>query len=240
MTIREMHYDVKQKLNKLDSQKYRDLAVPEIDWNINEAQEIFAKMVAEPRVDNGLGFEVTQRSIDDVRTIVVDQKPTEYIVATLYDDTSYIVALPDDYWFLVKPKIMASKGKCTSTLLYDSTLVQHDDEVEFNSFDKSSFEWRCSNYRFNREGIRVFTDGSYTIDKVGFEYLKKPRVVYNAADWEGGTYNSLNGDTYTGTQDCELPEGTHREIVDLAVLIMANNLNLPSYGLKMNKIKTIN
>jgi hypothetical protein len=64
--------------------------------------------------------------------------------------------------------------------------------------------------------------------------------MYNAADWEDGTYNGLDGQVYTGTQDCQLPVGVHREIVDLAVLIIANDLNLPNYSLKMNKIKIIN
>jgi hypothetical protein len=42
MTAREMHYDFKQKLNKIDSQKHRNLKVPEIDWKLNEAQEYSA------------------------------------------------------------------------------------------------------------------------------------------------------------------------------------------------------
>jgi len=240
MTIREMHYDAKQKLNKIDSQKYRDLLIPELDWKLNEAQEVFVKIIAEPRTKNELGFEVNQRTIDDIRTIVVDQKPTEYIVPSQYDDSSYIATLPDDYWFLVKTKIMASKGNCKNVLLYDSSPVQHDDETQYDKFNNSSFEWRCSNYRFNKEGLRVFTDGSYTIDKVGLEYLQRPITMYNAADWEDGTYNGLDGQVYTGTQDCQLPVGVHREIVDLAVLIIANDLNLPNYSLKMNKIKIIN
>lgn len=238
MTVREMHYDFKQKLNKLDSQKYRNLLVPQIDWKLNEAYEIFVKTIAQPRLKNQLGFEVNQRTIDDIRTIVVDQKPADYITPTVYDETSFIVALPSDYWFLAKIKIIASKGKCSSVVLYDSVNVQHNDETESSSFDKSSFEWRTSNYRFNNEGIRVFTDGTYTIDKVGLEYLKRPRPIYNATDWEGGSYTGLDGVTYTGSQDCELPPGTHREIVDLAVMITANDLNLPTYNYKKDKVKT--
>ncbi len=58
MNIKEMHYDFKQKLNKIDSQQYRNLRVPEIDWKINEAYEVFVKSIAEPRVNNHLGFDV--------------------------------------------------------------------------------------------------------------------------------------------------------------------------------------
>jgi len=237
MTIKEMHYDYKQKLNKIDSQKFRGLKVPEIDWKLNEAQELIVKIIAQPRLNSQVGFEVGQRTIDDIRTIVLDQKPSEYLVAKVYDESSYIVGLPDDYWFLAKTKIIASKGDCKNVLLYDSKPVQHDDNSESSMFDKSSFEWRTANYRFNREGIRVFTDTTFIIDKVGLEYLIKPEPMYNAEDWTGGSYKTLNGKVYTGTKDCGLPEGIHRSIVDLAVMLTANDLNLPDYQLKQNKVK---
>ena len=43
LNVQEMHYDFKIKFNKLDSNDYRDFQVPEIDWLLNEAQEIFLK-----------------------------------------------------------------------------------------------------------------------------------------------------------------------------------------------------
>lgn len=240
MNSKEMHYDFKQKLNKIDSQKYRGFKVPEIDWKLNEAQELLVKMIAEPRLRSQLGLEVNQRTIDDIRTIVKDQKPSEYIVPTVFDESSFIVSLPSDYWFLAKIKILATKDTCTNILLYDSKEVQHDDNSESSMFDKSSFEWRVSNYRFNSEGIRVFTDATYTITKVGLEYLKQPRRIYNASDWGAGGYVGLDGVTYTGTQDSELPVGLHREIVDLAVFITAGDLNLPNYQTKQNKLRIHN
>ena len=45
MNIREMHYDVKKKINKLDSQQNRNLLIPEIDWALNEAMSLFIKMI---------------------------------------------------------------------------------------------------------------------------------------------------------------------------------------------------
>ena len=74
MTISEMHYDFKKKLNKVDSEQNRNLLVPEIDWALNEAQELFIKMVAEPRQRSFLGFEKSQRTIDDIRTIVESEQ----------------------------------------------------------------------------------------------------------------------------------------------------------------------
>lgn len=240
MNAREMHYDFKQKLNRIDSQKFRDLIVPEIDWKLNEAQEVFVKIIAEPRFKAENGFEENTRTINDIRTIVVNQTSSTGIVPTSFDSSSYLAVLPTDYWYLVGCKVLATKGNCTNKIL-NTREVQHDDENELSSFDRSSFEWRISNILFNKDGLRVFTDGTFTITKVLFEYIKQPRMIYNAQDFNSttgsGTYNTLAGVALTGSQSCELPVPTHREIVDLAVLITAGDLSLPDYQLKYNKLK---
>lgn len=236
MTAPEMHYDFKQKLNKIDSQKNRDLLVPEIDWKLNEAQEIFAKSIAQPRLQKELGLEYNQRTIDDIRTIVIDQKLADAAIPLLYDDRSYIVTLPVDYWFYAKSIVYCTKGNCLNVKMRRVNQVQHDDEHEESSFNISSFEWREVNVRFNREGFRVFTDGTFIPTKVLFEYLKRPRLIYNATDWEGGSYDTLDGVTLTGRQSCELPVGVHGEIVDIAVKITAGDLSLPDYMIKKDKL----
>ena len=104
MSIKNMHYDVKVKLNKLDSQQYRNLLVPEIDWALNESQGIFIKMIAEPRKVKMLfdfGFEKNQRNIDDIRTLV---KNNTSVFTVKIDDNEYYIDLPEDYQFLVNCK----------------------------------------------------------------------------------------------------------------------------------------
>lgn len=238
MTIGEMHYDFKQKLNAIDSQKYRNLRVPEIDWKLNEAIEVLCISIAQPsyKVNIPLGFEINQRTIDDIRTIVIDQKPTEYSNVTQFDDSSFIMTLPDNYWYLANLTVLATKGNCINVNLYNSKAVQHNDNHESSIFDKSSFEWRTSNYRFNKDGIRFFTDGTFIITKIGIEYLIKPKMVHNAKDFIGGTYNTIDGVPLTGSEDTDLPEQVHRDIVDIAVAITANDLSLPQYNYKKDKL----
>lgn len=237
MTSRAMHYDFKQKLNKIDSQQYRDLVVPEIDWKLNEAQEVLIKMIAIPREIQVPGFESTQRTIDDIRTIVVNQKPSEYLVPVLFDSTSYIVELPLNYWLYARSRAFATKGTNCVDQKMKVVQIQHDDEDDLSPFDRSSFEWRTVNARFNKDGLRLFTDGTFSITKLGLDYIKKPKTIHNAQDYLAGTYQTLDGIALTGSQDSELPEPLHREIVDLAVLITAGDLSLPDYQLKVNKLK---
>ena len=236
MTSREMHLDFKMKLNKIDSQKYRNLFVPEIDWKLNEAQEVFVRMIAEPRNNQNQGFEFNQRSIDDLRTIVINQSIDSSTSLTKFDDTSYIAPLPDDYWYKLGVKVFATKNNCQTIDLSNVFYVRHD-ENNLNTFNLPSFEWRQVNIRFLKEGIRVFTDGTFIIDRVVLNYIKKLRKIHNAQDAKNGQYKDLGtGVILTGSQDCELPEGTHRNIVDLAVLITTGELQIPDYQIKQQKL----
>lgn len=237
MDVKSMHYDVKQKLNKGDSQQYRNLRVPEIDWNINEANEIFIKSIAEPRSNPLLGFETSQRSIDDIRTIVVNSRP---LGVSELDDTSYVAPLPTDYMFYVSAYVTISKGSCGSKRVR-ARLIQHDDENQESTFDNSSYEWETVNIRFYEDGIKIFTDGTFEIQELELDYIRKTAYIHNAQDFlPTGSYTLPDGAVLTGTQNCELPEHTHREIVDIAVLIITGNLQIPDYQIKQAKINLNN
>ena len=233
MTIKEMQYDIKFKLNKIDSQQYRNLRIPELDWVINEAYEIFVKSVAEPRTSNYLGFETSQRTIDDIRTIVVNDKN---IIPTKLDNKTYVLSLPQDYMFYISASVVITKKNCSDRIAR-AILRQHDDRFESSPFDNSSFEWKEVNIRFYEDGIKLFTDGTFDIKEVKLNYIRKHAYIHNAQDFlPTGSYKLPSGTLLTGSQDCELPTQTHREIVDIAVLILTNNLELPTYQLKQAKV----
>ena len=233
MDIKEMQYDIKFKFNKVDSEQYKNFKIPEIDWAINEAEEIFVKSIAEPRTSNYLGFETSQRTIDDIRTIVVNDAS---IVPTKIDNETYKVELPQDYMFYISANVIISKANCSDRVAR-AILRQHDDRFESSPFDTSSFEWKEVNIRFYEDGIKLFTDGTFEIKEVKLNYIRKRKYIHNAQDYlPTGSYKLPSGTLLTGTQNCELPEHTHREIVDIAVLILANNLDLPSYQLKQAKV----
>ena len=233
MDIKEMQYDIKFKLNKIDSEQYKNFRIPELDWAINEAEEIFVKSIAEPRTSNYLGFEINQRTIDDIRTIVVNDVT---IVPIKINNETYKVSLPQDYMFYISANVIISKEKCADRTAR-AILRQHDDRFEASPFDTSSFEWKEVNIRFYEDGIKLFTDGTFEIKEVKLNYIRKRKYIHNAQDFlPTSSYKLPSGVILTGTQNCELPEHTHREIVDIAVLILANNLDSPNYQLKQAKI----
>lgn len=226
MTIQDMHYDFNKKLNKVNSNSFRNLTIPEIDWTLNEAQELFIKLVANPKLRNGLGFETTQRTIDDIRTLVKEDFQIKV--------TDNIAKLPIDYYIYVSSFCKMQKGKCIANSR-KTFIRRHNDDFENSIFDKSSFEWRTVNAVFNNQGIKLFTE-DFTIEELCMTYISKPNYIHNAQSFRGGKYQLPSGKILSGTQDCELPESTHREIVDIAVMIVSGELQLPDFTNKHNKV----
>lgn len=233
MDIRGMHYDFKQKLNKIDSQQYRNLRIPEIDWHLNEALDVFIKSIAEPRINNHLGFETSQRSTDDIRTLVTNKTINTFLNGS--DETKKIV-IPIDYMFFVSAECIISKENCKDkkARIY---IRQHDDEFQQSPFDKSSYEWGEVNATFSDDTLVLYTGGDLEIKEVRLNFIKKHNYIHNAQDFlPTGTYNLPSGEVLTGRENCELPEHTHREIVDIAVLIATGNLQIPDYQIKQAKL----
>lgn len=230
MTVADMHYDFKKKLNKVDSEQNRNLLIPEIDWALNEAQELFIKMIAEPRQRSHMGFEKSQRSIDDIRTLVKSES---------LPIMNGIAPLPEDYMFFVKADSIMDKGFCLG-VAGRVRVRQHDDEFEESPFDSSNFEWRTVNILFTEQGVKVFDDGTFTNRELIMSYIKKPEYIHNAAMFRSGKYQLPSGRVLEETSDCELPEHTHREIVDIAVAMVAGELLSPDYQIKLGKINITN
>lgn len=239
MTIKEMHYDFKKKLNKVDSQQYRNLLVPEIDWVLNEAQNVFIDMVAQPRIKMYLGFEKSQKNIDDIRTLVVDNFCSDVIHSTIPGTDSFsetvLVELPEDYRYFVKADVYIGKGVCQNKKA-KIFVREHDDEFENSPFDKSSFEWRTVNATFGGNSVTLYSDTTFSINKFCLSYLRNPVLIHNAEDFRNGSYNLPSGVTLTGSVDCELPVHTHREIVDIAVMITTGEIQAPDYQIKYAKL----
>lgn len=233
MTVEDMHYDVKFKLNKVDSQQYRNLKVPEIDWVLNEACEIFIKSIAEPRSSQITGFEKNQRTIDDISSIVVNNyKP----ILNRLDYDTFSAELPEDYMFYISADVIIERVGCKERVAR-AIVRQHDDRFESSSFDSSSFEWKEVSIRFYDGGIKLFTDGTFQIKEVRLNYIKRPAYIHNAKDFlPMKQYKLPSGVLLTNKQDCELPTNTHREIVDIAVLILSNNLETPGLQYKQLKV----
>lgn len=237
MNIKEMHYDFKMKFNKIDSQQFRNLKIPEIDWLLNEAVSLFVKNIAFPRKPSYTKFEQTQRTIDDIKALVKTQS------LTIVSNNPIIYSLPEDYQFYVDGYVYMSKDCCipdnAKGIKYVGDLIirKHYTTFDKSPFDNSSFEWRVVNGIFNEKGLQLYTDGTFEITGVDIVYIKKHPYMHNAEDFGNSGYKRPGtGIILTGTQNCILDEHTHNEIVDLAVMLAQSSIQDLNVQGTMNKI----
>jgi hypothetical protein len=76
---------------------------------------------------------------------------------------------------------------------------------------------------FSEKGVELITDGNYTVSYYYMRYIRKPAII----------------DLVAAT-DCDLPEYTHREIVEMTVNKLLENIESPRYQthtVELNKIE---
>jgi hypothetical protein len=234
-SIKNMHYDFKQRLNKIDSNAYKGLRIPEIDRALNRALSLYILLLAEPRLKNQFGFESTQRTIDDIAILVVNN--VSLALREFYPTHDMQAILPDDYlYYISTEQLLATKEECNDKEL-KTIVIKHDSKSNDSSFHDSNFEWRECNIRFFNGGIRLFVN-DFTISKFTINYIKIHPYIHNAEDFAGGTYTLPDGTILTEYEDCILPEITHTEIIDLAVLLTTGDLDSQlAYQFKNNTLK---
>jgi hypothetical protein len=104
MNIKEIHYQVKLNLDRVDSLANPDLNPAEIDWLVNEAQLIFIKQRMGMNNQKRAGFETSQKRVDDLGNLVVkfpnqpSISPTE-VAAGIFEINLNSTLLP--YMFLL-------------------------------------------------------------------------------------------------------------------------------------------
>jgi len=195
---------------------------------LNEAADLIVKKIAKPKVPGELEFESSQRTIDDIKSIVVPGVWTTV--------TNGIITLPPNYNYYVRGRVKISKKNC---LNQEATLSirEHKDLFEGTAFYDSSFEWRDVNGLFNTNGIEVYTDGTFTVSSAKISYIKKMRYFHNAQDYASGAgYIHPSLGPLTGTVSCELPEHMHREVVDIAVMLAASEIQTSDLQAKLAKL----
>jgi len=225
-----MHYDFKQKLNKIDSNAYTGLKIPEIDRVLNRALNMYILLIAKPRLKStSKGFEKIQRTIDDLRPLISNNHELE-VVNSNSSEINYSLDFTNYLYYLSTAKLLCSKGGVEKEL--NTIVIKHDDRNINSVFFNSDFEWGECNIRFFNYGIKVFTN-NFTVKSFSINYITKHPYIHNAENFIGGKYLLPTGKELTGYQDCILDEITHDEIVDLAVLLTTNDLVLSdSYQMK--------
>ena len=230
MTIENMHFDFKFKLNKLDSSHNRNFLPQEVDWLLNEAMNIF------------INQKYNRQLFSDLEELLVINKSCS--IAVFNDSENLYKAdfsiLSPDYMYYISGHafLIKTDTNCSIEKRYaDLYIKELHHKTQFTAFADSSYEWQevaCSfiNTSGNETiagGLLLYTDGTFTIDNLKINYIRTPKRIAIS------NYNLLDGAAVV-KQDCELSSVYHNQIVDIAVALAAGNLQMPDVNYKIQKI----
>ena len=223
MVISRLHYEIKFRYNKLNSNHKPDLLPAQIDDAINKASDDYVEIFysGNNTKEYRLGFEVTQQRDDMLSTLVVPEKT---LAPTLVRTNLYKVStnITPSYRHFLKGTVVATG--CSNTI--PITIVRHNDldNLLADTNQKPSLKWcRCLGV-FKSDGLYLYTD--YVITSVIIEYLSNPVKVFS------GNYDSLeyiSGDTSAykigdPIVQSNLPSTFHDLLVDMTVQYLARTL----------------
>lgn len=152
MNINDMHIAIDLELNKINSNLYDIFLPQEKDYFLNRAQERFVKQrytaISNPKQR---GFEMSQKRIDDLRTLLV---PNYYdkvyqLSSTDFDfSTKGRFYFPDDYLFLTSNRSKVYTNDC-------GTITQNTSTESFNVALVN-----IPNTTTNYAGLSIIVDGN--------------------------------------------------------------------------------
>lgn len=218
MNAQDMHIALLQGLQRVAANAYDYLTAEEIDFWLNRAQDRFVKDRAFITGDvRQIGFQGNQKRLDDIRSIVVQNYVDTWDMTT---NPEWIqVDLPADYQHLVNIRANIRKSVCgnvtvTSPQAQVPVRVVDNAEVHFmqqNPFAKA--QWNSPLATISENDISVYQDAeSYILEGITADYIRIPERIDLAL-----------------SQDCELAEHTHQEIVDIAVKNILEAIESPRY-----------
>lgn len=235
MTIEEMHYDFELKRDRVSSATKEDFNVAEIDWILNEAQNVIVKTRYGGNNMYRTSFEQTQKRVDDLKSLHI-KFPIQPMIDPVLNSGIYEVDLSTlafPYWFFTRGEVQVFDDPCNK--FASLKFVQVDDLNEalsdpFNNSDSSQviFNFGRSSLNANSSSIYLYP-GNETLGKIKLEYVKKPSQMFV------GGYTYLDN-TPTIRTNCELPDHVHPELVDIAVMISKGITEDPGFRNAMQKI----
>lgn len=236
MQINEMHFYIKERLDRENSFISDDLTPAQIDNAIDAASLIELERRYGQLNNSKESFDMTEKRKHELKTLHVfspsDVEPGLVPVAGLdYYGATYkldLTSCSKKVWLLTGLDVDVSKENC-GTKKIGATETERDDlkEVMINPYLKPDFKWRrvpviiAKSDSDTDNGMLIFyTGGDFSITKVYPSYLHFPTPVFF------GGYDSLN-ELYLAADpqvNSDMPEMLHKHICDTASTLLTANI----------------
>jgi hypothetical protein len=230
MIIKDIHRNFKIFLDKVDSSAYSELNSGEIDVYLNEAIERLVKQRYGGLNIHRTSFEESQKRTDDLKNLVVSRfanctASSQYLseglqvykanLNLLYTDDTMTTLSADRYMLFIKCLGKICKDECCSSSIIK--LIQQDDidSIKADPFNKP--KGNKVNLFFEEGNIYLWVEQGKIIEKVLVTFIKKPAKV------NLGNYGQP-------LVECDLSEYLHSEVIQIAVGIALENLEMQRQG----------
>lgn len=237
--VESLLYKIDLRLNKVAALEHQIIPLENKILALNEAQLRLVKLKIDPNNPLGLGFDSFKKRYEDLEILVEPQ--SEHPLTLTEEDTKLnrwsadLSLLSPDYMFYVDSYFIASKGGCKNKIIYvNKDLVKHADIITLlvNTNYKPSFEYEESFCSIGEMKLSIYTDGTFTPDKIYVSYIRYPRRI----DYPG--YIKFDGSASTRV-DSELPEYLEDELLNLTVQELAMDTeNNPAVQYTQTRIQT--
>lgn len=170
MNIKEMHIAIGTEMNKINSALFENILEQEIDFALNTNILRFIKQ--RYGVMSNLkkkGFEMSQKRIDDLRTLIVSNYTGKAFLPPSYDpdiNEKVNFYFPGDYMFAVNSRFRVAYNNCATLVPTTAAVSNSLDMLDINALNITNW----ANFR-----IRNNTD-SYVLS------LGANAIEYNATD----------------------------------------------------------
>jgi|GEM_PF-3524213 len=215
-------YKIDQKLNKLSTNDHQQIQLEDKILALNEAQiKLIKQKVDGISVVSGMGLDAFKKRYEDLQSLVISYNDGALSLALknleLNQWAANIHLLNPRYMFYVDSYVLAHKGRCKNRKIWiNRDLAKHGD-LQFilnNDHYKPSFEYQETFNFLSSDEISIFTDGTFTPDKIYIMYMRYPQYINKTG------YIQLDGEP-SYDQNCELETYLEDELVDLTVQNLA-------------------
>lgn len=241
MSPRDMQIEFERRLQLMDPNLViKDkLSSDTIISFINEAIDKFYKTRYSGINFKAQGFEQTQKRIDDLRTLIKNNKYSQNAI-NKGDRNSYSVELPEDYVLLlgdtagIQPSDL---NECWETNERGEYIIKYTDTLEstIETLDRqlsnslSEHKLKYCQARplklIQNNNVILYTDGNYKVSEYEIVYLSKP--------------SKIDSSNITNAEYTDLPEHTHMEIVKMAIQIYLATKPMQHYNAYSNEIASM-
>lgn len=227
MTIKDMHFQIRNKLNKLDSSQYRKLPVLSIDMAINEGISTI--------INSAYFFYLENKSFIELLNPYIK---SELLQNFSKEKGSSYSTLPEDYRFYLPSQILLKKENCSYKKLNLLKSQRQDATYTYESFGVDQ-KWGIYTYGIENNQLVIENYEMSSTDEVLLNYVIQPEYVH-CAELMGLNGYLKDGIRYTGRQEPILPEYAHDELIRLTVLILTQGITNLDYNLNKDLLSLSN